>query len=67
VTTEKAYKLTFFHKYLTLWLALCIAIGIGLGSALPGLAELLNSLAIAQVNIPIAILLCHDVSHYVED
>jgi len=57
VSEEKAYKLTFFHKYLTIWVALCIAIGIGLGSALPGVAELLNSLAIAQVNIPIAILL----------
>ncbi len=57
LSEEKAYKLTFFHKYLTIWVALCIAIGIGLGSALPGVAELLNSLAIAQVNIPIAILL----------
>lgn len=57
MSTEKAYKLTFFHKYLTLWVALCIAVGIALGSALPGLAGFLNSLAIAQVNIPIAVLL----------
>lgn len=57
LSTEKAYKLTFFHKYLTIWVALCIVIGIALGAILPGVAEFLNSLAIAQVNIPIAVLL----------
>lgn len=57
MSQEKAYKLTFFHKYLTVWVALCIAAGIALGAALPGLAGFLNSLAIAQVNIPVAILL----------
>ncbi len=54
---EKAYKLSFFHQYLTLWVALCIAAGIALGAAFPGVAGFLNSLAVAQVNIPVAILL----------
>ena len=57
MSQEKAYKLTFFHKYLTVWVALCIGAGIALGAALPGLAGFLNSLAIAQVNIPVAVLL----------
>ncbi len=57
MSEEKTYKLTFFHKYLTIWVGLCIVIGIALGATLPGIADLLNSLAIAQVNIPIAILL----------
>lgn len=57
MSAEKAYKLTFFHKYLSLCVALCIVVGIVLGSVLPGVAEFLNSLAIAQVNIPIAVLL----------
>lgn len=57
MSQEKAYKLTFFHKYLTVWVALCIGAGIALGAALPSMAGFLNSLAIAQVNIPVAILL----------
>jgi arsenite transporter len=57
MSTQKEYELGFFHKYLTVWVALCILIGIGLGAALPGVAGFLNSLAIAQVNIPVAILL----------
>ena len=54
---EKEYELGFFHKYLTLWVALCIMAGIGLGAAFPGAAQFLNSLSVAQVNIPVAIFL----------
>ncbi len=57
MTAQKEYELGFFHKYLTVWVALCIIIGIGLGAVLPGVAEFLNSLSIAQVNIPVAIFL----------
>ncbi|MBS3970817.1 MAG: ACR3 family arsenite efflux transporter [Clostridia bacterium] len=54
---EKARDLGFFERYLTLWVILCMAIGIGLGALFPGAAEVINSLSIEQVNIPIAILL----------
>lgn len=54
---EKARELGFFERYLTLWVILCMAIGIGLGALFPGAAEVINSLSIEQVNIPIAILL----------
>lgn len=57
MSVEKEYELGFFHKYLTVWVALCILAGIGLGAAFPGTAQFLNSLSIAQVNIPVAILL----------
>ncbi|MEW5784856.1 MAG: ACR3 family arsenite efflux transporter [Bacillota bacterium] len=57
MNVEKEYGLSFFHKYLTVWVALCILIGIGLGAALPKAAGFLNSLAVAQVNIPVAVLL----------
>ncbi len=57
VSTEKSYELSFFHKYLTLWVALCIGAGILLGALFPGAAGFLNSLAVAQVNIPVAVLL----------
>ncbi len=57
LSTQKEYALSFFHKYLTLWVALCILIGIGLGAAFPKAAGFLNSLSVAQVNIPVALLL----------
>lgn len=57
MSTRKEYALSFFHKYLTVWVALCILTGISLGAAFPGAAALLNSLAVAQVNIPVAVLL----------
>lgn len=47
----------FFEKYLTLWVLLSMAVGIGLGALLPQTAEVLNAMSIAQVNIPIAFLL----------
>ncbi len=55
--TQKEYSLSFFHKYLTLWVALCIVAGIGLGAAFPAAARFLNSLAVASVNIPVAVFL----------
>jgi ACR3 family arsenite transporter len=57
LSTQKEYALSFFHKYLTVWVALCILTGIGLGAAFPRAASFLNSLSVAQVNIPVAVLL----------
>lgn len=50
-------KLSFFEKYLTVWVILCILIGIGLGRAFPGIAQSLDNLSIYNVSIPIAICL----------
>jgi ACR3 family arsenite transporter len=49
--------LSFFEKYLTVWVFLCIAAGILLGKASPGTAVALDSFSIYQVSIPIAICL----------
>ncbi len=57
MTEQKQYSLSFFHRFLPLWVGLCIVIGIILGSIMPGVANWLNAISIAQVNIPIAILL----------
>jgi len=54
---ERARSLGFFEKYLTVWVLLCMAAGIGLGYLLPDAARALNSLKIAEVNIPVAMLL----------
>ncbi len=53
----KERGLGFFERYLTLWVLLCMAIGIGLGALFPRAAEILNSMAVAQVNIPVAVFL----------
>lgn len=52
----------FFERYLTLWVGLCILIGIGLGKLAPELASMLDGMAIhlsgaPVVSIPIAICL----------
>jgi len=59
---DKGKGLSIFEKYLTLWVALCIAGGIVLGKVAPGLAESLDKMAIyvgdaPVVSIPIAICL----------
>ena len=55
-------RLGFFERYLTLWVFLCILVGIGLGKAAPGVARFLDGLALYSgdapvVSIPIAICL----------
>ncbi|MBT4169734.1 MAG: arsenical-resistance protein, partial [Rhodospirillaceae bacterium] len=47
----------FFEKWLSVWVALCIAVGIGLGSALPELFQFLAGLEYASVNIVVAVLI----------
>lgn len=54
---EEKYSLGFFQKYLSIWVAVCILLGIALGRFFPNVAEYLKSLEVAQVNIPVAILL----------
>ncbi len=53
--TEK--RLNVFEKYLTLWVVLCIGVGILLGKIAPQIAVTLDSLSFYQVSIPIAICL----------
>ena len=45
-----------FERYLTLWVALCIVVGLGLGRLVPGLFHVIGAAQIAQVNLPVAIL-----------
>lgn len=50
-------KIGFFEKYLTLFVLLCMAIGVALGFFLPRVPEFLNQFEVASVNIPIGILI----------
>ncbi len=45
-----------FERYLTLWVALCIVAGIALGQVFPAPFRLLGNATIAEVNMPVAIL-----------
>jgi ACR3 family arsenite transporter len=55
--TEKQVKLGLIEKYLTIWIALCIVIGLLLGRFAPGVGEYLDSLKFAQISIPIGVCL----------
>ncbi|MHB1237085.1 MAG: ACR3 family arsenite efflux transporter [Gallionella sp.] len=45
-----------FERYLTVWVGLCIIIGVLLGQFLPGVFHLIAGLEIARVNIPVGVL-----------
>lgn len=46
-----------FERYLTLWVFLCIIIGVVLGQAIPAPFHWLGTLEIAKVNIPVGLLI----------
>jgi ACR3 family arsenite transporter len=49
--------MTLFERYLTVWVGLCIVVGIGLGHMAPGAFQTLGSAEVAKVNIPMAVLI----------
>jgi len=49
--------LGFFEKYLSLWVFLCIVAGTVIGLVAPDAAQAVGSLQVAQVNIPVGILI----------
>lgn len=46
-----------FERYLTLWVAACIVVGITLGHLFPGVFQAIGSAEIARVNLPVAVLI----------
>ncbi|MGJ5066840.1 ACR3 family arsenite efflux transporter [Bradyrhizobium oligotrophicum] len=49
--------MTIFERYLTVWVLLCIVVGIGLGHLMPGLFAAVASAEVARVNLPVAALI----------
>ena len=45
-----------FERYLTLWVALCIIVGIALGQMMPGVFQAIGGITVAEVNLPVAVL-----------
>jgi ACR3 family arsenite transporter len=57
VKQKSGAKIGFFERYLTIWVFLCIIAGIALGHWFPQPFQALGRLEIAQVNLPVAILI----------
>lgn len=49
--------ISFFERYLTLWVLLCMIVGVGIAIFIPQLPEFLNQFTFANISIPIAILI----------
>ncbi|CAB3636975.1 ACR3 family arsenite efflux transporter [Achromobacter sp. SIMBA_011] len=49
--------LSVFERYLTLWVVLCIVLGIALGQLMPSLFQAIGRLEVAQVNLPVGLLI----------
>ncbi len=49
--------ITFFERWLTLWVALCIVAGVILGQQFPALFQALGQLEVARVNLPVGVLI----------
>ena len=46
-----------FERYLTLWVGLCIVVGIALGEAFPQVMQVIGGIEIARVNLPVGLLI----------
>ncbi len=55
--SEKQTDIGFFQKYLTVWVILCMVIGVLTGKFLPAIPAFMNQFEYAKVSIPMAILI----------
>ncbi|MBU3142674.1 ACR3 family arsenite efflux transporter [Clostridium sp. CF012] len=53
----KTPEIGFFARYLTVWVAICMVVGVLIGKFIPGIPEFLNQFEYARVSIPTAILI----------
>jgi arsenite transporter len=49
--------MSLFERYLTIWVFLCIVVGILLGQLMPGLFAAISAMEVAKVNLPVAVLI----------
>jgi arsenite transporter len=49
--------LSIFERYLTVWVAICIVVGIGLGQVFPEPVQAIGRMEFAQVNLPVGVLI----------
>ena len=56
-STEAPAPMTLFERYLSLWVFVCIVLGVALGQLFPGLFQAVGALEVAQVNLPVGLLI----------
>lgn len=49
--------MSIFERYLTVWVAACIVVGVLLGHLMPGVFQAIGGMEVAQVNLPVAVLI----------
>ncbi|MES0340813.1 MAG: ACR3 family arsenite efflux transporter [Candidatus Humimicrobiaceae bacterium] len=55
--TQVRKKISFFDKYLSVWVILCIVAGVAVGKFLPAIPDTLSKFEYANVSIPVAVLI----------
>lgn len=55
--SENSSGIGFFQKYLSLWVALCMVVGVLIGRFMPALPTFLNRFEYAKISIPMAVLI----------
>jgi len=56
-TNSVSTKMPVFERYLSLWVILCIIVGVIIGKIFPAGVNFLSKLEVSQVNIPVAVLI----------
>ena len=49
--------MSIFERYLTVWVLLCIVVGVALGALMPGAFAALGGMEVAAINLPVAVLI----------
>ena len=59
VTAKRATgaPMSVFERYLTLWVFVCIVVGIVVGQVLPGVSQAVGRMEFARVNLPVGVLI----------
>jgi len=57
MTTKEDAPMNLFERYLTVWVAASIVVGIALGEMLPGLFQTIGNLTAYEINLPVTILI----------
>ncbi|MFA9423866.1 MAG: ACR3 family arsenite efflux transporter [Sedimentibacter sp.] len=57
MSNEKTIGIGFFQKYLSIWVALCMVVGVLMGRFIPTIPAFLNKFEYAKISIPMAVLI----------